>query len=112
MQAKQFFALFLLVIISVDAMTPEAQANAIVSQFQNNQIVGADSQIIQEGLNNIQKGLVALPEENGLMFDSESAWSIAGDVLSGILAVLSIFLVQEKVSVQSVEAFIQEEAAF
>ena len=41
MQAKQFFALFLLVIISVDAMTPEAQSNAIVSKLKDS-VVSAD----------------------------------------------------------------------
>ena len=112
MQAKQFFALFLLVIISVDAMTPEAQSNTIAQKFQGNQVAGSDSSLIKETLNNIQKGLVALPKEAGLMFDSEEGWSIAGDVLSGVLGILSIFFVQEKEGAQLAEAMIQEEAAF
>ena len=112
MQTKQIFALFLLVIISVDAMTSEAQSNVIAQKFQGKQVAGADSSSIEESLNNIQKGLVALPKEAGLIFDSEEGWSIAGDVLSGLMGVLSIFFVQEKEGAQLVEAFIQEEAAF
>ena len=73
--------------------------------------IAADSSLIKESLNNIQKGLVALPKEAALMFDSEEGWSIAGGVLSGLMGVLSIFFIQEKEGAQFVEAIIQEEAA-
>ena len=87
MQAKQFFALFLLVIISVDAITPEARLNAFIKNIQNQQVVGANSSpVIEQALNNIQKGLAALIEQNYIMFDSEatSASQIISDVSAGI----------------------------
>ena len=90
MQAKQFFALFLLVIISVDAITPEAKLNAIIQTIQTTQVVGTNSSpVIEEALNNIQKGLATLIEQNYIMFDAEEEQAIASeagvDIVEGIL---------------------------
>ena len=73
MQAKQFFALFLLIIISVDAITPEAKLTAIIQKIQSQVATANSSALIEQVLNNVPKGLVALLEENNLMFDSESS---------------------------------------
>ena len=96
MQAKQFFALFLLVIVSVDAMIPEAQSNGFATNFQSKQVAGADSETFTESLNNIQKGLAALPiQEIGLLFagdeekaeeEAEEGWSLIASGLDNISA--------------------------
>ena len=87
MQAKQFFALFLLVIVSVDAMIPEAQSNTIATKSQSKQVGGAASSSIRQTLNKIQKGLVTLPkQEIGLLFESDSqeGWSMVASGISGL----------------------------
>ena len=74
MQAKQFFALFLLVIISSKAIIPEAQSNNNTQQYKNKIIADAVAILFGEALNDVQKGLVALTKEKtDLMLDSKES---------------------------------------
>ena len=52
-----------MVIISVNAIIPEAQSNTNAQQKNIKQIADSIAILFVETLNNIQKGLVALPKE-------------------------------------------------
>ena len=53
---------------------PTLNSAKIIIFYISSQVISANSaSVIEQALNNVQKGLVALLEENNLMFDSESS---------------------------------------